>query len=136
MTDDQRNPLLVSHRCKSSTIAINNGRMQTFHDGSTATLAEMGRQIWVTKAMAKACECIKKCVTCFLLFNSWPTQQIMGDWPSSHIEAPERSFTCVGLDFARLLTFKNGNECIKRYVAVFIGFESKAVHLEAVSSVT
>ena len=57
----------------------------------------------------------------------------MGDLPSSRIEIPESAFSCVGLDFS---TFKNGTECVKGYVAVFICFASKAVHLEAVSSLT
>ena len=60
----------------------------------------------------------------------------MGDLPSSRIEAPVCAFSCVGLDFAGPLTFKNGTGCVKGYVAVFICFASKAVHLEAVSSMT
>ena len=135
MTDDQRFPLLVSHRSKMATLAINDAHKRTLHGGPTATVAEMRRQIWVTQAMKKASACIKKCVTCFR-FNSGPTQQLMGDLPSSRIEVPERAFSCVGLDFAGPLTFKNGTECVKGYVAVFICFASKAVHLEAVSSLT
>ena len=60
----------------------------------------------------------------------------MGDLPLSRIGVPERAFSCVGLDFAGPLTFKNGTEYVKGYVAVFICFASKAVHLEAVSSLT
>ena len=118
MTDDQRFPLLVSHRSKLATLAINDAHKRTLHGGPTATVAEMRRQIWVTQAMKKASACIKKCVTCFR-FNSGPTQQLMGDLPSSRIEVPERAFSCVGLDFAGPLTFKNGTECVKDYVAVF-----------------
>ena len=135
MTDDQRFPLLVSHRSKLATLAINDAHKRTLHGGPTVTVAEMRCQIWVTQAMKKASACIKKCVTCFR-FNSGPTQQLMGDLPSSRIEAPERAFSCVGLDFAGTLTFKSGNECVKGYVAVFVCFASKAVHLEAVSSLT
>ena len=135
MTDDQRFPLLVSHRSKLATLAINDAHKRTLHGGPTATVAEMRRQIWVTQAMKKASACIKKCVTCFR-FNSGPTQQLMGDLPSSRIEVPERAFSCVGLEFAGPLTFKNGTECVKGYIAVFICFASKAVHLEAVSSLT
>ena len=135
MTDDQRFPLLVSHRSKLATLAINDAHKRTFHGGPTATVAEMRRQIWVTQAMKKTSACIKKCVTCFR-FNSGPTQQFMGDLPLSRIGVPERAFSCVGLDFAGPLTYKNGTEYVKGYVAVFICFASKAVHLEAVSSMT
>ena len=135
MTDDQRFPLLVSHRSKLATLAINDAHKRTLHGGPTATVAETRRQIWVTQAMKKASACIKKCVTCFR-FNSGPTQQLMGDLPSSRIESPDRAFSCVGLDFAGPLTFKSGNDSVKGYVAVFVCFASKAVHLEAVSSLT
>ena len=135
MTNDQRFPLLVSHRSKLATLAINNAHKRTFHGGPKATVAEMTRHIWVTQAMKKVSACIKKCVTCFR-FNSGPTQQLMGDLPSSRIEVPERAFSCVGLDFAGPLTFKNGTECVKGYVAVFICFASKTIHLEALSSLT
>ena len=135
MTDDQRFPLLVSHRSKLATLAINDAHKRTLHGGPTATVAEMRRQIWVTQAMKTASACIKKCVTCFR-FNSGPTQQLMSDLPSSRIEAPERAFSCVGLDFAGPLTFKSGSDSVKGYVAVFVCFASKAVHLEAVSSLT
>ena len=87
MTDDQRFPLLVSQRSKLATLAINDAHKRTLHGGPTATVAEMRRQIWVTQAMKKASACIKKCVTCFRL-NSGPTQQLMGDLPSSRIEVP------------------------------------------------
>ena len=129
--DDRRFPLLVSHRSKLATLGINDAHKRTLHGGPTATVAEMRRQIWVTQAMKKA----SACITCFR-FNSGPTQQLMGDLPSSRIEVPERAFSCVGLDFAGPLTFKNGTECVKGYVAVFICFASNAVHLEAVSSLT
>ena len=135
MTEDQRYPLLVSHKSKLATLAINDAHERTLHGGPTATVAELRRQIWVTQAMKKASACIKKCVTCFR-FNSGQTQQLMGDLPSSRIEAPERAFSCVGLDFAGPLTFRCGSDSVKGYAAVFVCFASKAVHLEAVSSLT
>ena len=79
MTDDQQSFLLVSHRSKLATFAINDAHEGTLHGGPTATVAEMRRQIWVTQAMKKASACIKKCVTCFR-FNSGPTQQLMGNY--------------------------------------------------------
>ena len=81
MTDNQRFPLLMSPRSKLATLAINDAHKRTLHGGSTVTVAEMRRQIWVTQAMKKASACIKKCVTCFR-FNSGPTQQLMGDFQS------------------------------------------------------
>ena len=45
MTDDQRFPLLVSHRSKLVTLAINDAHKRTLHGGPTVTVAKMRRQI-------------------------------------------------------------------------------------------
>ena len=119
MNDDQRYPLLVSHRNKLATLAINDDHKGTLHGGPTATVADMTRRFWVTQAIKKASACIKKRVTCFRS-NSGPAQQLLGDLPSSRIDAPDRAFSCVGLDSAGPLTFKNGTECVNGYVVVFI----------------
>ena len=126
-SDDQRYLLLVSQRRKLVTLATHDAHKRTFHGGPTVIVAEMRRQFWVTQAMKNASACVKKCVTCFR-FNSRPTQQHMGDLPFSRIEVAERAFSSLGLDFAGPLTFKNGNGCVKGYVAVFVCFASRAVH--------
>ena len=104
MTDDQRFP---SHRSKLATLAINDAHLRTLHGGSTATVAELRRQIWVTQAMKKASACVKKCVTCFR-FNSGPTQQLMGDLPSKRIVSKPR--TCFLLCRPRLRNTSNIQE--------------------------
>ena len=109
--DDKRCPILVSHRSKLATLAINGAHKETLHGGPTAAMAEMRRQIWVTQAMKKASACNERCVTCFR-FNSGPTQQLAGDLPTSCIEAPESAIACVGLDFAGPITFENGTEWV------------------------
>ena len=118
MTDDQTFLQLVSHRSKLATLAINDAHKQTRFGGPTATVAEKRRQIKKSQATKKASACIKKCVVCFR-FISGSTQQLPGGLPSSCIEACERVFPCVGLDFAGPLTFKIGSGCVKGYVAVF-----------------
>ena len=49
MTEDQRFPLLVSHRSKLATLAINDAHLRTLHGGPTATVAKLRRQVWVTQ---------------------------------------------------------------------------------------
>ena len=39
MTDNQRFPLLMSHRSKLATLAINDAHKRTLHGGSTVTVA-------------------------------------------------------------------------------------------------
>ena len=47
MTDDQKYLLLVSHRSKLATLAINDAHKRTLLGGPTETEAEMTRQIGI-----------------------------------------------------------------------------------------
>ena len=59
----------------------------------------------------------------------------MGDLPTARIEKPERAFTQVGIDFAGPFHVHDADSP-KAFAAVFICLASKAVHLEAVSSLS
>ena len=61
----------------------------------------------------------------------------MGDLPKQRVDIPNRAFQDVGLDFARPFLCKGPNRTsTKAYLAIFICFASRAVHLEAVSDLT
>ncbi len=61
----------------------------------------------------------------------------MADLPKERI-TPSGPFEHVGLDFGGPLMLKNGTngEQIKAYLAVFVCFATKAVHIEAVSGLS
>lgn len=62
----------------------------------------------------------------------------MGQLPAARVTV-NRPFTQTGVDFAGPLLIRVGlrkNNHIKAYVAVFVCMSSKAIHLEAVSSLS
>jgi len=65
--------------------------------------------------------------------------QVMGSLPSDRVR-PSRAFTITGVDFAGpIITLVNkgrGRKTNKSYIALFICFSIKAIHLEATSELT
>ena len=67
------------------------------------------------------------------------SQQLMGQLPSTRIQ-PARPFTTAGVDYAGPITIRLGSTCSKQttkgYIAIFVCFVTKAVHIEVVTSLT
>ena len=65
--------------------------------------------------------------------------QLFGQIPADRLN-PGRTFDCVGIDYARPMLIKSGLICKpvlkKAYVAVFVCFATKVVHLELVLELT
>ncbi|XP_011631610.1 uncharacterized protein LOC105423536 [Pogonomyrmex barbatus] len=68
------------------------------------------------------------------------SDQIMGPLPPDRITACQRVFSIVGIDYAgpivTVASKGRGQRSRKSYIALFICFSTKAVHLEAVSELT
>ena len=61
----------------------------------------------------------------------------MGDQPKERVDVPTKVFESVGIDFAGPFPCqKTARNVVKSYMALFVCFASKAVHIEAVSDMT
>ena len=72
----------------------------------------------------------RKCPQC-ARSNSRQRQPQMGDLPQERI-SPSTPFSYTGLDYCGPITTKT----VRTYVAIFICFSTKAVHLDPVNSLT
>ena len=81
---------------------------------------------------------IHQCLICYKL-KAQATQQFMGELPSTRVQ-PSRPFLNTGVDYAGPISLKVGTPrsktIIKGYIAIFVCFATKAVHIEAVTSLT
>lgn len=95
------------------------------------------QQVWIINARDVVRKVVRRCVHCFK-YRPKLMQQIMGDLPADRFRA-QRPFLVCGVDFCgpfftsyrlkRRIPFKT-------YVALFICFSSRAVHLELVSELS
>ena len=63
----------------------------------------------------------------------------MGELPSTRVQ-PTRAFLITGVDYAGPVSLRLGTTCskiiTKSYIAIFVCFATKAVHIEVVTSLT
>jgi len=63
----------------------------------------------------------------------------MGELPSARVQ-PSRPFLNTGVDYAGPVSLRVGTPrsktTIKGYIAIFVCFATKAIHIEAVTSLT
>lgn len=103
------------------------------HSGPRMTLATMRREFWPVNGKNTANLVCRKCPQCFRQ-NPVPVTQPVGQLPKPRT-IPNRAFTVVGVDYCGPVYLKPAHRRAaprKAFIAVFVCFASKAVHLELV----
>ena len=127
-------PAILTRKCRLSVLLGQKVHEETLHGGLQLCIAELRRTFWVISSRQMFRDLIRNCVTCFR-HNSKPLHALMGDLPKERV-TPSRPFSYVGLDFAGPIAAKAKNGTEKVYLAIFVCFSTKAVHIEVVSSLT
>ncbi|XP_029161170.1 uncharacterized protein LOC114941050 [Nylanderia fulva] len=99
------------------------------------TLSLLRLRFWVPRGRTVVKQQLHRCVTCTRWRAATP-QPPMGNLPRDRV-TPTRPFLSTGLDYAGPISIRTskgrGHRSQKGYIAVFICFWSKAIHLEVVS---
>ena len=133
--EDKKHPILLNKNGHLTWLLIRQSHEDSLHSGVQQTLYQLQQPYWIINGCDKVRQYVRQCVKCFK-FNSKPLIQQMGDLPEERI-APSRRFNFVGIDFAGPLLIKTRpNDTNKAYVALFICFTTRAIHLELVSKLS
>ncbi|XP_076660084.1 uncharacterized protein LOC143363614 [Halictus rubicundus] len=121
-----------------TNLIIHNAHIEHHHSGLTSTLYNVRQQYWPIDGKNTTRKILRNCVKCFRV-NPPTTRYTMGNLPADRV-TETRPFTNIGVDycgpfFIKERKFRNRAK-IKVYVAVFICFSTKAIHLEVVSDMT
>lgn len=109
----------------------------SLHSGPRMTLAQIRQEFWPLNGKALANFTFRNCIRCFRS-NPVPISQPPGQLPKSRI-APSRAFAVTGVDYCGPVYLKPVHRKAavqKAYIAVFVCFSTKAVHLELVGDLT
>ena len=110
----------------------------TLHGGPQLMLSCLYRQAWVSRAPRVVRVIYRTCIKCARYRTSVGVQQ-MADLPMERV-TPQRPFTVTGIDYAGpikvLFSKGRGATSTKGYVAIFVCFVVKAIHVEIVSELT
>ncbi|UYV64960.1 hypothetical protein LAZ67_3002566 [Cordylochernes scorpioides] len=96
------------------------------------------RTYWIINGRSFVKQILKNCVQCFKV-NARPNTQLMGELPSSRTTYI-RAFARTGVDLAGPILTKprlpRSRVKLKSYIALFVCFATKAIHLELVSDLS
>ncbi|KMQ86241.1 hypothetical protein RF55_14823 [Lasius niger] len=111
---------------------------RNLHTGPQATLAAIRHKFWPLNARTKIRKIIRDCIVCFRA-NPIGSCAIMGELPSHRVH-PSRPFSICGVDYGGPLYIREGRrrnaKTVKAYIAIFVCFSTKAVHIELVSDMS
>lgn len=111
---------------------------RNMHSGLQATMASIRQRFWPLSLRSATRKIIANCVTCFRAKPAF-SEALMGNLPATRVNA-SRPFSHCGVDYAGPVTLREGKRRNSRnhkaYIAVFVCFTTKAVHLEVVSDLT
>ncbi|CAI6354007.1 unnamed protein product [Macrosiphum euphorbiae] len=135
---EQRHPVLLAKSSHLSILLVRHWHDLTGHSGPRVMTALLGRQYWIMSLGTLIRTVISHCTRCVRLSAINP-QPVMADLPRSRVTEC-RPFSRVGIDYAGPLLMKEHRlrkaRQYKVYVAVFVCFVVKAVHLEVVSDLS
>jgi len=107
------------------------------HIGPQGLLANIHLRYWPIRGRAIASQTVRRCIICFRSSPSL-TAPFMAPLPPVRVNV-ERPFAKTGVDFCGPIMIRSGIRrvvSIKCYVAVFVCFVTRAIHLELVSGLT
>jgi len=134
----QKHPILLSSNHILTRLLIEREHKRLLHSGPQALLAAIRRKYWPLRGRDIVRKIYHSCVWC-LRKSPHSSLQLMGDLPVNRV-TPMRPFFICGVDFAgpiiTLLNKGRGRKTNKSYIALFICFATKAIHLEAVSDLS
>ncbi|XP_052837808.1 uncharacterized protein LOC128253454 [Drosophila gunungcola] len=108
-----------------------------FHAGPQALLAALRQRYWPLGGRKFVASVINKCFRCFRM-KPGASEHMMGSLPVDRVQ-PNPAFHTTGVDYCGPFYHKSearNKAPHKCYIAVFVGFSTKAAHLEVVQDLT
>ena len=135
---EQKHPLVLPSNDVFTDLLAQNEHQRLLHAGPQALLSSLRNRFWPLRGKDLARKICHRCMKCFRA-SPRDITQLMGDLPQHRVE-PARPFVHSGVDFCGPIWIKAGvhrkAKLVKSYIAVFVCFSTKAVHIELVSALT
>ena len=135
---DQKHPPILPQNSALSLLYVRHAHHQCLHGGPTMTSSILMPQVWILGRNRLVKSTIHACVPCQLV-KPHSAQQLMGELPADRVTS-SRAFSHSGLDYAGPFQIRmakgRGNRAFKGYIALFVCFATRAIHLELVSDMT
>ncbi|UYV70904.1 hypothetical protein LAZ67_8001068 [Cordylochernes scorpioides] len=135
---NEKHPIILPHNHFITELIVQQFQVEHLHSGLQLTLCAIRQKYWIPSGRILVKKLINRCMTCFKTKRQ-VSKQIMGDLPIHRI-IPSSPFSKTGIDFAGPFITKPNvirtKVTLKSYIALFICFSTKAIHLEIVSDLS
>ncbi|XP_075170227.1 uncharacterized protein LOC142242533 [Haematobia irritans] len=135
---DERFPIIMPYNCQFSRLLVKFVHHLCLHGGNQQVINLVRLQFLIPKLRNLVKSTIHQCKKC-VLHKKKIQQQLMAALPPERTTL-RRPFHSTGIDFAGPFEIRSfagrGYKINKGYVCVFICFATKAIHLEATSSLS
>ncbi|XP_055590957.1 uncharacterized protein LOC129743040 [Uranotaenia lowii] len=134
---EKKHPILLPGFHHFSRLLIMSYHRRLVHGGISLTLATIRSEYWPINGRRAVRSVLRSCFRCARV-DPQPINQPVGQLPSPRI-TPGRPFLAAGIDYCGPVFIKSPNRRAgptKGYVALFVCFRTKAVHIELVGNLT
>lgn len=135
---DERHPIILNADDPLTRLLVDYEHRRLMHAGPQHLLASLQRRYWIFGGRNAVRFHTHKCMKCYRWKIKTATQ-LMGSLPAARVN-PSPAFYVTGLDYAGPISIRHGGTrskvLTKAYVALFVCFSTRAIHLELVSDLT
>lgn len=137
-SENKKHPILIQSTHRFTKLLFDFEHKRLFHAGPQLLLASIREKFWPIGGKKLAKLCYHMCHLCTRMKGKVVTP-LMGNLPKQRLSA-DYPFANVGVDYAGpiMCASRQGRGCrlVKVYIALFICFATKAIHLELVGDLT
>ncbi|XP_018371866.1 PREDICTED: uncharacterized protein LOC108766835 [Trachymyrmex cornetzi] len=140
LTPDQKHQIILPASHHVVTLIFKQEHEKRLHCGPEQLLNSVRQKYWPLNGRREAKRVTRGCVKCFRYKPRTPELK-MADLPKDRVTESWRPFLISGVDYAGLLQMRESRRrgkfpVVKVYVAIFVCFSTRAVHLELVTALT
>lgn len=134
----KKHPIILPKNNHVTDLLIREEHLKLLHAGPRLILSSLQQNFWIISGYRQVKKVISKCIICFK-HKAKCSEQLMGSLPEKRVSRA-RVFQNVGIDFCGPFLIKQSrirkSITSKCYIALFICFAVKAIHMELLSDLT
>ncbi|XP_058128652.1 uncharacterized protein LOC131292908 [Anopheles ziemanni] len=137
MSEAAKHPIIIPKGHPLARLLALHYHVNLLHAGPQLMLTSLRQRFWIMGVRSVVRQVQRQCVSCFKNKPKLVVQP-MGELPAARV-AEARPFAISGVDYCGPVYIKGGHRKAaptKAYIAVFVCFVTRAVHLELVSSLS
>ncbi|XP_045447930.1 uncharacterized protein LOC123656267 isoform X1 [Melitaea cinxia] len=135
---DKKHPIVLPKSDHVTHTLINSEHLRLLHAGAKLVLSSLSQAYWIVGGIREVKKVLHRCIGCFQI-KAATAKQLMGSLPAERT-TPARPFEVTGVDFCGPFEMKIARIrkplITKAYIALFVCFSTKAIHLELISDLT